>query len=996
MLKESRYLKPGEMQLRFGSGDSLDAVAVGLCDIPLPSGRLLLHECYFVPGCVANIISLFVLDTEGFYVNIKKCSLYLYNSDNIQILVCPNQHGHYILQTSRDILNTGINKRKWSDINNTELWHMRLGHIGVRRLTQLVKDGLIENLTIEPYPTCESCIRGKMTKAPFTGVGHRATDLLELVHSDVCGPMSQTAHSGFLYFVTFTDDVSRYGYVYLMKHKSETFEKFKEFRNEVEKQTGQYIKCLRSDRGGEYMSGEFTDYLKENGILAQYTPPGTPQHNGVSERRNRTLLDMVRSMLSFTDLPYFLWGYALLTSAHLLNKIPSKAVPTTPYEIWTGRKPNLNYVKVWGCPAYVRIAQHNKLMPWGQKFRFVGYPSNTKGYLFYDTEHRNVFVARFGKFLESEFLSEGGDHRQVELDEVQLDTDEPLEEPEVQVDVEPSTHTLRRSNRESRPPERLYLIQEKSLDVLLIEETDPFTYREAMLDIDSAKWQEAMKSELDSMHQNQVWDLVQLPEGIVPIGCKWVYKRKRGPDGKVETFKARLVAKGYTQRPGVDYDETFSPVAMLKSIRILLAIAAYHDYEIWQMDVKTAFLNGFLDEEIYMNQPEGFVSSETSSMVCKLKKSIYGLKQASRSWNLRFDEIIRLSGFLKNSEESCVYKKASGSMVVFLILYVDDILIIGNDIGMMQGVKAYLCKNFSMKDLGEASYVLGIKLYRDRERKLIGLSQSTYIDKILERYNFGNCKTANIPFRHGIHLSKKMCPQTEDEKIRMSNQPYASCLGSIMYAMLCTRPDISYAVSVTSRYQSNPGNDHWMAIKHVLKYLKGTKDKFLIYGGDELQVNGYTDSDFQSDPDDRKSTSGFVFTLNGGVVCWKSSKQGSTADSTTEAEYIAASEAAKEAVWIKNFVTELGVVPSIENSIPLYCDNNGAIAQAKEPRAHQKSKHVERKYHIIREIVSRGDIVVCKVPSEDNVADPLTKAIPPKLFDKHVESMGMRYNRNWH
>ena len=207
-------------------------------------------------------------------------------------------------------------------------------------------------------------------------------------------------------------------------------------------------------------------------------------------------------------------------------------------------------------------------------------------------------------------------------------------QPEVQVDVEPSTHTLRRSNRESRPPKRLYLIQEKSLDVLLIEETDPFTYREAMLDIDSAKWQEAMKSELDSMHQNQVWDLVQLPEGIVLIGCKWVYKRKRGPDGKVETFKARLVAKGYTQRPGVDYDETFSPVAMLKSIRILLAIAAYHDYEICQMDVKTAFLNGFLDEEIYMNQPEGFVSSETSSMVCKLKKSIYGLKQASRSWNL--------------------------------------------------------------------------------------------------------------------------------------------------------------------------------------------------------------------------------------------------------------------------------------------------------------------------------------------------------------------------
>ena len=240
-----------------------------------------------------------------------------------------------------------------------------------------------------------------------------------------------------------------------------------------------------------------------------------------------------------------------------------------------------------------------------------------------------------------------------------------------------------------------------------------------------------------------------------------------------------------------------------------------------------------------------------------------------------------------------------------------------------------------------------------------------------------------------------MCPQTEDEKVRMSNQPYASCLGSIMYAMLCTRPDICFSVSVTSRYQSNPGNDHWMALKHILKYLRGTKDKFLIYGGGELQVNGYTDSDFQSDPDDRKSTSGFVFTLNGAAVSWKCSKQGSTADSTTEAEYIAASEAAKEAVWIRNFITELGVVPSIENAIPLHCDNSGAVAQAKEPRAHQKSKHVERKYHIIREIVSRGDIIVCKIRSEDNVADLLTKALTPRVFDKHVEAMGIRYDCNW-
>jgi len=300
---------------------------------------------------------------------------------------CQLINGHYILDTTGNVMNVQVNaKNSAGTLNDTELWHMRLGHIGVRRLSRLVKDGRIPDLTIESYPVCESCIQGKMTKAPFIGVGHRATDLLELIHSDVCGLMNHTAMSGFRYFVIFIDDLSRYGYVFLIKHKSETFEKFKEFRNEVEKQTGMYIKCLRSDRGGEYMSSEFSDYLKENGILAQYSPPGTPQHNGVSERRNRTLLDMVRSMMSFTDLPEYLWGYALETAAHLLNRVPSKAIPSTPHEIWTGRKPSLKYVKIWGCPAYVKVTQQDKLAPKGYKYRFIGYPKNSMGYQFYDPE----------------------------------------------------------------------------------------------------------------------------------------------------------------------------------------------------------------------------------------------------------------------------------------------------------------------------------------------------------------------------------------------------------------------------------------------------------------------------------------------------------------------------------------------------------------------------------------------------------------------------------
>ncbi|KAJ9561546.1 hypothetical protein OSB04_006706 [Centaurea solstitialis] len=386
-------------------------------------------------------------------------------------------------------------------------------------------------------------------------------------------------------------------------------------------------------------------------------------------------------------------------------------------------------------------------------------------------------------------------------------------------------------------------------------------------------------------------------------------------DGNVHTFKARLVAKGFTQTHGIDYDETFSLVAMLKSIRILMAISAYFNYEIWQMD------------------------------------------QASRSWNLHFDERIKEFGFAKSEFEPCVYTKFSGSIVTFLVLYVDDILLIGNDIPTLQSVKSWLSKCFQMKDLGEAAYILGIKLYKNRSKRLIGLSQSTYIDKVRKKFRMDESKKGYIPMQHGIV------------------------------------PDVAYSVSVTSRYQQNPGEPHWVAVKNILKYLRRTKDMFLVFGGseDEISVIGYSDASFQTDRDYFRSQSGYVFTLNGRAISWKSSKQDTIADSTTEAEYIAASDVAKEAVWLRNFLSDLRVIASVSRPIDIFCDNSGAVAQAKEPREHHKSRHVLRKYHLIREIIGRGDVRICKIPTEDNVADPLTKPLARVKHEAHANSIGMQY-----
>ncbi|KAL4377319.1 hypothetical protein GQ457_02G027920 [Hibiscus cannabinus] len=451
-----------------------------------------------------------------------------------------------------------------------------------------------------------------MTKAPFSGKGERASDLLGLIHSDVCGPMNTQARGGFQYFITFTDDFSRYGYIYLMNHKSEALEKFKEFKNEVQNQHGKSIKALRSDRGGEYLSQDFDELLKECGIVSQLTPPGKAQWNGVSERRNRTLLDMVRFMMSHTDLPTSFWGYALETTAFPVNHVPSKSVQKTPHEMWTGKRPIMSFMRVWGCQAYVKHQMSTMLEPKSQKCTFVGYPKETKGYYFYN--ENKVFVARTRVFLEKEFLTNKGKGRNIKLKEVQQ---QQVHEPEVEetpqiveensTDLE--TQPLRRSTRERHEPERYGFLVTTLGDVILVDQDEPKTYQEEVASSDSKKWLEAMRSEMDSMSENQVWTLVEPPEGIKPIGCKWVFKNKTDMDGNVQTYKGRLVAKGFRQIHGVDYDETFSLVAMFKSIRILLAVAAFHDYEIWEMDVKTAFLNGKLEEDAMKEMFDQLVSN---------------------------------------------------------------------------------------------------------------------------------------------------------------------------------------------------------------------------------------------------------------------------------------------------------------------------------------------------------------------------------------------------
>ena len=507
-LRNARPLARGEVDLRVGNGARVAAVSVGTFVISLPSGLdLYLNKCYYVPQLTKNIISVSVLDSEGFCILIKNQTL-TFSFDDLVYGQATSNGGIYILDSNTEINHITNKKLKKGDPKLSYLWHCRLGHINENRVKRLVSTSILPPFDFESYGVCESCLLGKMTRSPFLGKGTRASDLLGLIHTDVCGPMSITARGGFNYFITFTDDLSRYGFVYLMKHKSEAFEKFKEFQNEVENQLDRKIKALRSDRGGEYLSYDFDDHLKSCGIVSQLTPPGTPQLNGVSERRNRTLLDMVRSMMGQVELPNSFWGFALLSATFLLNRSPTKAANKSPYEIWKGSVPNMSFLKIWGCDAYVKVKVDDKLAPRSEKCIFVGYPKETRGYYFYNHHEGKVFVAREAVFLEQEFVSRRQSGRKFELDEVQepqTETDQILEE-----NVPSNSETIdvssvpRRSGRVSRAPER-YLgnIDQYSDSVLLLLESDePKTYKAAVSSPNSKLWIDAMQSEMDSMYDN--------------------------------------------------------------------------------------------------------------------------------------------------------------------------------------------------------------------------------------------------------------------------------------------------------------------------------------------------------------------------------------------------------------------------------------------------------------------------------------------------------------
>ena len=843
----------------------------------------------------------------------------------------------------------------------------------------------------------------------------------ELLHMDLFGPnhYSVVSNEASQYGFVIVDDYSRYTWVHIVTYKHEVQEVFKRFSSRASTNFGVKIKHIRSDNGTEFKNSGLDDYLDELGITHELSAPYTPQQNGIVERKNRTLVEMARTMLDEYKTPRHFWIEAIYTACHIINRVYlHKFFKKTAYELLTDKKPNVSYFKVFGAKCWIRDPHHNaKFAPKAHEGFMLGYGKDSHTYrVFNNVLHRVV------ETVDVRFDETNGSQRE-HLPSV---IDEPAPEETIKFkateDVIPTEesaeefipeHEERRANapeeiaeengaeenadqiprRQPTHPRVAKEVQvEKIIDDIevpvpltrskashlsnfcghyaFVSITEPTKVDEAFLE---PEWIQAMQEELHQFELNNVWELVKRPDPRKHniIGTKWIYRNKQDENGLVVRNKARLVAQGYTQVEGIDFDETFAPVARLEAIRILLAYANHHDIILYQMDVKSAFLNGKLEEEVYVAQPPGFEDPKNPDKVFRLNKALYGLKQAPRAWYDTLKEFLMKKGFKPGSLDPTLFTKSYDGELFVCQIYVDDIIFGCTDQRYSDEFAYMMSEEYQMSMMGELKFFLGLQIRQQRNG--IFISQEKYLKDVLRKFGMQDCKGVKIPMPTNGHLC------TDENGIDFDHKVYRSMIGSLLY-LCASRPDIMLSVCMCARFQATPKESHHKAVKHILRYLAHTPTLGLWYPkGSAFDLIGYSDSDYAGDRVDRKSTSGTCHFLGRSLVCWSSKKQNCVSLSTAEAEYIAAGSCCAQLLWMKQTLKDYGV--NVKN-VPLFCDNESAIKIAHNPVQHSKTKHIQIRHHFLRDHVLKGDISIEHVKTEEQLADIFTKPLDEKRFSK--------------
>ena len=1016
--------------VKLGNNNRMRVIGKGNVILVINGVNHVLNEVYHVPELSNNLLSIGQLQENGLAILFKGGFCKIYHPERgliIETMMSANRMFILLAETQR-----ALNVPRCLQVDSMDLprlWHKRFGHLSAKGLQLLQQKGMVRGFPHFKVAsmTCTECFVGKQRRniIPKKSIW-RASQPLELIHADICGPISPRSNGGKRYMLCFIDDYSRKSWVYLLVEKSEAFQQFKAFHKLVEKEKELPLKCLRTDNGGEFNSKEFIDFCKQNGIKRQLTAAYTPQQNGVAERKNQTMMNMVRCLLADKKMPKSFWPEAVMWSCYVLNRCPSAAVKeVTPQEAWTGLKPTVEHFRVFGCVAHVHIPHEKRGKLDNRSFICIllGYSEETKGYRLYDPIEKRVVVSRdvsfeeekewdWGeKFQEQILLDlEWGVHQEGE-NEGAVETDSGEESEEVsssegqqsvrenevtaeiaaEVEVEGNedvTAVIERGNDETEgrtchaPAWMIDYVDGEGLSedevyVMQMAAEDPVYYEEA---VKEEKWVRAMDNEIQSIEKNNTWSLVDLPADVKKIGVKWVYKTKYNEDGEIAKHKARLVAKGYSQKAGIDYTEVFAPVARMDTVRMIISMAAQKGWKIGQFDVKSAFLHGELCENVYVEQPKGYIKRGKEQMVYKLHKALYGLKQAPRAWFHRIEAYFLKEGFQKcESEQTLFTKQGKGGKIVIVSVYVDDLIFTGDDYDMLAEFKSSMLKEFDMSDLGNMHFFLGIEVVQREDG--IFICQRKYALEILTKFGMLESNEVSSPIIPGVKISKDKDGTPVDETY------FKQLVGSLMY-LTATRPDMMFVTCLVSRYMAKPTNLHLQTIKRALRYLKGTVSYGIYYrkdGNGELRV--YTDSDYAGDVEDRKSTSGYVFLLNFGAVSWCSKKQPIVTLSTTEAEFVAAAMCTCQAIWIKRILKELRY--NDEYCTRIWCDNSSTIKLSKNPVMHGRSKHIDVRYHFLRNLTKEGLIDLVHCGSRDQLADIMTKPLKAEDFQRLRNSLGV-------
>uniref|UniRef100_A0ACD5ZKI0 Uncharacterized protein n=1 Tax=Avena sativa TaxID=4498 RepID=A0ACD5ZKI0_AVESA len=1006
--------------VKFGDASAVEIQGVGSVIFAAKTGEhRMLTGVYYIPALRNSIISLGQLDESSSRVLIEHGILRIWDRHRRLLAKVPRGANRlYVLdvQVAQPLcLAARPDDEAWQ-------WHERFEHLHFQALKRLSSKEMVRGLPclehVEQF--CDVCVVTKQRRLPFPQqASFRAKEKLELVHGDLCGPVTPATPGGRRYFLLLVDDFSCYMRVVLLSSKGEAADAIRRTQVAAEAECSCKLRVLRTDNDDKFTATEFASYCADEGIQRHYSAPYNPQQNGVVERRNQTVVEMAQALLKQRGMPAVFWGGAVLTAVYILNRSPTKALDDkTSYEAWHGRKPAVSHLQVFGCLAFAKELGHiGKLDDRSTPGVFIGYAEGSKAYRILDPKTQRVRTARDVVFNEGrgwawdkavddgstptyddfivEYVHFEGAGGAGSSSSPSASTSVP-KSPSVPVAVTPTAPQVPTPPTPRAPapavtppgtstpapavtPPGTSTPAPARVERNPVEFASPLAHDEERIDAyydGEPLWYRTMEGLLGD--QPVPGPVPRNLEAQLQLACDDGEPRSFAEAEQDAAWRAAMQLEMDTE--GVDFDDAFAPVARMESVRLLLALAAQEGWRVHHMDVKSAFLNGDLKEEVYVQQPPGFANPGQEGKVLRLRKALYGLRQASRAWNAKLDSTLKTMGFGQSPHEAAVYRRGNGGNALLVGVYVGDLVITGTKDAEVAAFKEEMKAAFQMSDLGLLSFDLGIEVHQDHSG--ITLRQTAYAKRVVELAGLTDCNPALTPMEERLKLSRDSTAEEVDAT------QYRRLVGSLRY-LAHTRPDLVFSVGYVSRFMQRPTTEHQQAVKRIVRYVAGTLDHGLCYPRcpGTAHFVGYSDSDHASDIDTSKSTSGILFFLGKCLVSWQSVKQQVVAMSSCEAEYIAASTACTQALWLARLLGDL--LGQDTSAVQLMVDSKSALALAKNPVFHERSKHIRVRYHFIRRCLDEGSIAASYINTKDQLADLLTKPLGRITFLGLCSRIGM-------